>query len=107
MNSLPETVQRIRKRKEELGQSLGLHPPGRVARVLEAVGLREVEPRDVCGQVEELVRVYPGLRGDQGAVGRSDFEGACQSYRHNPGWWRDLLQEHGVPVERSRQVRRR
>lgn len=64
------------------------HPPNKVKRVLEKMRLYEVTPHDILppGEVDALLKTYPDLAGDQN-IGRSDFEGRCQSWRGYPQWW--------------------
>lgn len=76
---------------EVASQRLDLHPPYLLLRVLERFGW-EIEPKHICqtGQVEQLCDKYPDLWGDRTAIGPSD-DAKCQSWRDNPGWWREIV----------------
>ena len=77
-----------------------LHEPHIVHRVLERVRLREVEPADIVSpdQLGALMKRYPDLAGDREAIGRSDSEGRCQSWRGDPGWWKRFIVDHNQSI---------
>ncbi len=71
--------------------SLSLHLPSKPKIWLERLMLREINPADICADLDSLFKIYPELAGDKSAIGESDFYGDCQSWKNNPGWWKDLL----------------
>lgn len=74
-------------------ESVLLHPPSLLKRVLEKIAIRQVSPSDICppSYLPELYRQYPSLMGDQTAIGPGD-DGSCQSWRNNPGWWKIYIE---------------
>jgi len=54
------------------------------------LGLRQIVPRDITNDVNALYKRYPDLDGDGGAIGVSDSDGHCQSWRDDRGWWKKL-----------------
>lgn len=77
-----------------------LHKPHIVYQLLEKTGLREIEPADIVppNQLGALMSCYPDLAGDREAIGRSDSEGRCQSWRGDPGWWKRFIVEHNATI---------
>lgn len=76
-------------------ERLDLKPPSRIEQALENLGVREVNPADICldGEtLEKLHKTYPDLAGDRTAIGPGD-DGHCQSWRGDRGWWRELVEK--------------
>lgn len=76
-------------------ERLNLRPPSRIKQTLEKLGLREVNPADITSDresLEKLYQLYPDLIGDRTAIGPGD-DGHCQSWRKDPGWWKELTQK--------------
>jgi hypothetical protein len=70
-----------------------LRRPSIIKQVLAGTGLREITPGDISPNRETLDRLYenhPDLTGGRTAIGYGD-EGKCQSWRGNPGWWKDFI----------------
>lgn len=70
---------------------LRLHQPNLFLRWLEAAGLWQVTPADICPKeyLESFYNKYPPLRGDDTAIGAGD-DGGCQAWR-DPGWWKEFV----------------
>lgn len=68
------------------------HPPNKLKRLGEAMRVYEVSPYDIVphDEVGPLLKKYPDLAGDP-SIGRSDFEGNCQSWKGCPGWWKSFV----------------
>ncbi len=73
-----------------MSSELILHRPSVLKQKLEKLGVVTVYPWDITSDVDSLYRKYPDLAGDITAIGVSDFDGHCQSWCNNPGWWRRL-----------------
>lgn len=72
---------------------IGVHKPSLFKRGLAKLGW-DVTPEDICPpkKLELLYSLYPFLRGDWTAIGVGD-DGNCQSWKNNPGWWKEVLQD--------------
>ena len=77
----------------EIGrEQLHLHEPPLGFKVLEKIGWRDVQPRDICppDELEKLYSLYSDLRGD-----RYSFDRDSESWRNNPGWWKQIIHTNG------------
>lgn len=82
---------------------LGLHQPNIIYQALERLGVREINPKDLCRgtrMLDKLYALHPGLRGDTTSLGYANglFEGSDNSR----GWWRQIVTEDRALQRRSK-----
>lgn len=75
-----------------------LHQPNPIFRTLEKFHIRDVRPGDICPAQElpVLYEKFPYLLGDQYEID-AGMGGRCQSWRDNPGWWKNFIAKYSAP----------
>lgn len=71
-------------------ENIHLSKPNPFIIALELLGLRPINPADICKIRKDyylLVATFPELLGDQTSIGPGD-DGHCQLWQDNPGWWK-------------------
>jgi hypothetical protein len=65
-----------------------------IKQLLEAAGLREVNPYDVLppDQVDAFLKTFPDVGGNRYEIGHDDFTGTCGGVSDQE-WWRHFVKK--------------